>query len=368
MTAYEKFANDLSRGLNEAFGMSTTTLTPAQYAEGHIMLTETVYGGPAKATAMANAIKRCSEAVTSVRSVPFVMGDPAMYSFDIEFDRSIAESVYSDGKNTIASLEKDGKKYIVTDNGSATEVEDPDKYVDNLNKTTGSRFKKTEDFNISLQELIDLANTALDGTGVNVALDGSEIKVSGEEGLVKATQQFLPAPVDGFDGLEGGYDDESKTVVIVLDEFPDTRDRDAVQEYLNGAVNYILDNYCANPEKEWADDLEAAVADDTLAEKYAYMGEDFATDRKAQCALVKSVARTDYSEAYSLAVKFMGKKLAESLMPKYKPQVSEALETKKAAPRISEEMGILDNIHESMESKVPEQICDLDAILNRNRM
>lgn len=368
MTAYEKFANDLSRGLNEAFGMSTTTITPAQYEEGHIMLTETVYGGPAKATAMANAIKRCSEAVTSVRSVPFVMGDPAMYSFDIEFDRSIAESVYSDGKNTIASLEKDGKKYIVTDNGSATEVEDPDKYVDNLNKTTGSRFKKTEDFNISLQELIDLANTALDGTGVNIAFDGSEIKVSGEESLIKATQKFLPAPVDGFDGIEGGYDEESNSVILVLDEFPDIRDREAVQEYLDGAVNYILDNYCADPDKEWADDLDAAVADDALAEKYAYMGEDFAADRKTQCALVKSVAKTDYSEALSLATKFMGKKLAESLMPKYKPQVSEALADKKAAPRISEEMGILDNIHESMESKVPEQICDLDAILNRNRM
>ena len=141
-----------------------------------------------------------------------------------------------------------------------------------------------------------------------------------------------------------------------------------MQEYLDGAVNYILDNYCTDPDKEWADDLDAAVADDALAEKYAYTGEDFAADRKTQCALVKSVAKTDYSEALSLATKFMGKKLAESLMPKYKPQVSEALETKKAAPRISEEMGILDNIHESMESKVPEQICDLDAILNRNRM
>ena len=55
----------------------------------------------------------------------------------VKFDPAMCESIYSDGKTTMTAIEKDGKKYLVNNDGSATEVDDADKYVANLNKNYG---------------------------------------------------------------------------------------------------------------------------------------------------------------------------------------------------------------------------------------
>ena len=145
--AKSKFWADLSAGIKATFGHTLgESFHLNEYKRGRFTFTESVTGGPGTVTRLMDSLKASSPVIESVRMTPISNGYNATYNVSITFDPVKAESVYSDGKNKVTSYEKDGKTYVRDDEGNEFEVKpgtDPDKFMDNLNKSTGSKFKKT---------------------------------------------------------------------------------------------------------------------------------------------------------------------------------------------------------------------------------
>ena len=182
---------------------------------------------------------------------PISNGYNATYNVSVEFNPVKAESVYSDGKDNVKTFEKDGKTYVVGSDGNAIPVDDPDKFMDNVNKTTGSSYKKkSEDadqvdmdgFPIELDSVIALANEALDGTGVTIANEGGKLLVRGASELVKPTQEFVPEPYYGADSIDGGYDEETGDLALTIPEYPTEYEIEQLRSFLISAVNCIMDH------------------------------------------------------------------------------------------------------------------------------
>lgn len=137
------FWKDLSQGLKTAFKRTSVgeAMSRADFATGSYTVVDELIGG---SDAALDVIKGSSKAIESVVCSPLTRSACSKFcEVTVKFDPAMCESIYSDGKTTMTSIEKDGKKYVVNNDGSATEVDDADKYVANLNKTTGSGFKKT---------------------------------------------------------------------------------------------------------------------------------------------------------------------------------------------------------------------------------
>lgn len=319
-----KFGEALAEGVGSILGRASTGswLTMDQYRSGHVQITEALHGGPSAASYFAKQAEAISPAITGVQVTPVSLGNPATYSIGISFDAKKAEAMYSDGKDGFVSLEKDGKKYMVGGDGKAVEVEDPDKYIDNLNKTTGSRYQKqsegAEDILASLQALVDEANVALDGTGVEVSLGNGKISLNGDAALIKPTQKALPDPLFGLEDLEGGYNNSTGAVEVIIPAFTDERDVANLEDFLYKAVNIILDiiekgDY--TEEDEWKRLVRDARADSAYASRYSYMGESFVVGDKAESAkLVKSLMAVNFDEAKKAAKALMGEKIAEAVL------------------------------------------------------
>jgi len=137
------FWKDLSQGLKTAFKRTSVgeAMSRADFATGTYTVVDEIIGG---SDAALDVIKGSSKAIESVVCSPLTRSACSKFcEVTVKFDPAMCESIYSDGKTTMTSIEKDGKKYVVNNDGFATEVDDADKYVANLNKTTGSGFKKT---------------------------------------------------------------------------------------------------------------------------------------------------------------------------------------------------------------------------------
>lgn len=352
----QKFGEALANGINAILGrgQGRAWLTPSQYRRGYVQITESFAGGASAASIFAKKVEALSPAITRCSSNPISFGSDTVYSVGIEFDTSIAEALYSDGKNAVRTFEKDGKKYVVDDSGAAVEVTDPDKYVKTLNQSTGSNLRKVEDLDPleELKTLVDDAKLALEDIGVDVSLDGDKIVITGDAALVKPTQKALPDPFYGLEDLDGGYNAETGAVEVVIPKFADTRDVTNLRDFLIKAVNIILDIHdqgMYTPEDEWSQALDDADVDPVFASRYAYSGESFVGDDKAKGAvLIKSLAASDFNEAKKVADKLMGDKIAEALMIKIKPKVTESKEAETKKPIILDEESILlDSLHES---------------------
>lgn len=369
----QKFGEALAQGLGALLGRASNEswLTKAQCLAGHVSIAEALRGGPAAANIFAKQVEAISPAITSVQMQPMSMGEPATYSIGITFDPKAVEALYSDGKSAMASLEKDGKKYVIDKDGKAVPVEDPDKYINNLNKTTGSRYQKTEgaeDIRAELLKLVDEANVALDGTGVEVALNGDRIAITGDVALVKPTQGALPDPLFGLDDLEGGYNAEAGAVEVTIPKFADTRDIANLEDFLYKAVNIVLDAYesgACTPGDEWAQAYGAAEADPAYAARYAYAGESFVGSDKAKGAkLVKSLMAAErFDDAEKVAAQLMGKQVAESLV--VRPTARKVSESKQPIA-LDEEAALLDLAHESAVSALPHQDSCVEDLINPN--
>lgn len=357
----QKFSEALCQGVNKLLGKTSGSswLTPAQCRRGHVQFTESMRGGQRAADIFAKKVEELSPAVTHCGVMPLTYGSPATYSIGISFDPSIVEALYSDGANTVRTFEKGGKKYVLDDSGNAVEVEDPDKYVKNLNQSTGSNLQKkegAEDILADLRKEVEEANLALDGTGVEVALEGDKITLKGDAALVKPTQSALPDPVFGLEDLEGGYNKDAGAVEVIIPKFADTRDVTNLSDFLTRAVNIILDIFEKGdftPEDEWGHLLRDAEEDPVMASRYAYAGESFVGDDKAAGAkLIKSLMVTDFNEAKKVAVKLMGPKVAEALMVAPKIEESKKTETRKPI-MLDEETALLDSLHEAHVKGLP---------------
>lgn len=377
--AKSKFWADLSNGIKATFGHSIgEAFHINQYKSGRFSFTESVTGGAGAVTQLMDKIKASSPVIESVRMTPISNGYNATYNVSVEFDPVKAESVYSDGKNSVKSFEKDGKKYVVDGDGSAIEVDDPDKFMDALNKTTGSSFKKKEElenavdtdgFPIELDAVIALANDALEGTGVTIANEGGQLLVRGSAELVKPTQEFVPAPYYGADTIDGGYNDETGDLALNIPEYPTDYELEELRSFLVSAVNCIIDNALCKADTttceddEWCAAMEEAEPCESVASQYRFKGESFVgNDKKKVATLVKSLLQEDVNEAKKVATKYMGAEMAEGFTRKYAPE--KVVEKHQAV--ITDEMALLDRMHESAMSRAPEKTVEMDSIVAKN--
>lgn len=377
--AKTKFWADLSNGIKATFGHGIgEAFHIDQYKSGRFSFTESVTGGAGAVTQLMDKIKASSPVIESVRMTPISNGYNATYNVSVEFDPVKAESVYSDGKNSVKSFEKDGKKYVVDGDGSAIEVDDPDKFMDALNKTTGSSFKKKEElenavdtdgFPIELDAVIALANDALEGTGVTIANEGGQLLVRGSAELVKPTQEFVPAPYYGADTIDGGYNDETGDLALNIPEYPTDYELEELRSFLVSAVNCIIDNALCKADTttceddEWCAAMEEAEPCESVASQYRFKGESFVgNDKKKVATLVKSLLQEDVNEAKKVATKYMGAEMAEGFTRKYAPE--KVVEKHQAV--ITDEMALLDRMHESAMSRAPEKTVEMDSIVAKN--
>lgn len=376
--AKTKFWADLSNGIKTAFGHSLgEAFHISQYKSGRFSFTESVVGGAGTVTQLMDRIKESSPAIESVRMTPISNGYNATYNVSVEFDPVKAESVYSDGKNTVSSLEKDGKKYIVDNDGTAIEVSDPDKFIDNVNKTTGSSFKKREEledtvdedgFPIELDAVIALANDALEDTGVVISNEDGQLIVRGSAELVKPTQVYVPEPYYGADAITGGYNDETGDLALNIPEYPTEYELEELRSFLISAVNCIIDNALCKKadtceDDEWCAAMEEAEPCESVASQYRFKGESFVgNDKNKVAVLVKSLLQEDVDEAKKVATKFMGAEMAEGFTRKYAPE--KVIEKRLVA--VSDEMSLLDRMHESAMDRAPEKVVEMDSIVEKN--
>lgn len=478
--AKSKFWYDLSEGINATFGHKLgESFHIDQYKEGRFTFTESVTGGPGAVTLLMDKLKASSPVIESVRMTPISNGYNATYNVSVEFDPVKAESVYSDGKNNVKSFEKDGKKYMVDDEGNAIEVDDPDKFVDNLNKSTGSRYQKKSEgsdilgklkelesitdagelidaikalglteieygdsgqhggksyavfkgphgeyaeleynwkkldprrdslvpdevesynfyankqeyeddhgyspreskksesnldedgFPIDLDSVVALANEALDGTGASIAQEDGNLVIRGEADAIKPTQQYLPEPSYDMDSLEGGYDEETGDLSVAVPDYPSDIELEQLREFLINAVNYIIDNTLCKSDncsdEEWCEEMANAEPNEKYATQYSYKGDSFVGESKHKVAvLVKSLlneGRVD--EAKQVATKHMGAEMAEGFARKY---AVEKVEEKHSAV-ITDEMAVLDRLHETAMERSPEKIVEMDSLVAKN--
>lgn len=337
-SAKSKLWQDIASGMQKAFRCNVgEAFHIDQYKTGHVRFTETLPGNSVAANTAMKALESASPAITKVYMSPMARGSRMLYAIDVEFDPCIAESYYSDGKNAIATLEKDGKKYVVQNDGTATEVDDPDKYVDNLNKTTGSRYKKeavSEDVELGLDEVVALANDALDGTGVTITNEGDRIVMRGDENLIKPTQEYLPEITYAPDSIGGGYCADTGDLTLDIPEFADESDIGTLRDFIVAAVNCIVDAVEKDKDaesKEWVAAYNAAEPKDSYAEKYAFKGESFVDGSKSKvCILVKSLMKESMDDARKVAVKYMGEAIASRLLPSVDDEWVEAFRTAEA--------------------------------------
>lgn len=142
--AKSKFWYDLSEGIKATFGHALgESFHIDQFKTGRFTFTESVTGGPGAVTLLMDKLKASSPVIESVRMTPISNGYNATYNVSVEFDPVKAESVYSDGKDDIRTIEKNGKTYIVDPDGTAHPIEGSgDEFVNNFNKSTGSRYQK----------------------------------------------------------------------------------------------------------------------------------------------------------------------------------------------------------------------------------
>lgn len=373
--AKSKFWADLSKGMKTAFNNNIgEAFHIDQFKSGRVTFTESVVGGPGAVTQIMDQVKACSPAIKSVHMTPISNGYNATYNISVDFDPMKAESVYSDGKTALASINTNGKNYIVHNDGSATEVDDADKYVANLNKTTGSKFKKEEELvdddgmPLTLEAVVDLANQAISGTGATISMEDGKIVLHGEKDIIKPTQEYLPTPYYGSDLIEGGYNEGTGDMEVCIPEYISECELEQLRSFLIGAVNCIIDYVetsadDACEDDEWVDAMAEAEPDDSYATQYAYKGESFVGGDKKQVAiLVKSLMQEDMEEAVKVATKFMSNELAEGFCRKYAPEkVAEKREV-----IVMDDMALLDSIHESVTSRVPDQCATMDSLIEKN--
>lgn len=158
--AKSKFWYDLSEGIKATFGHALgESFHIDQFKTGRFTFTESVTGGPGAVTLLMDKLKASSPVIESVRMTPISNGYNATYNVSVEFDPVKAESVYSDGKDDIRTIEKNGKTYIVDPDGTAHPIEGSgDEFVNNFNKSTGSRYQKKSEGSDIYGKLNDLSS------------------------------------------------------------------------------------------------------------------------------------------------------------------------------------------------------------------
>lgn len=343
--------NELSQkiceGISAVFGRTTQNpenwLYEQDYVRGHVSITEHALN-PRDAMGLC---KRLEEAIGHGVSVSSTTRSAESYVFTIAFASAKDEGKYTDGKNTLVSGEKGGKKFV-TDGKDVIPTEDPDKLVDDINKATGSRFRKAEEL---IDERIKEATLALEGTGYTVAREDRLIRVTGPK--TRTLESICAVIPEGDEYYGSGFESgATDSVVVVLPD--EILGEEELLAFIDQAVASILDAE-EEPEPksddEWAADIAAAVPDDRMARRMSFLKNSdglslaLSDEKFAQAvASVRDVYGNDKAEAV-LTLR-LGAKRARNIIEALGAPKTPAEKQANVAPNAFE--SLLDKVHQDV--------------------
>lgn len=312
-----ELSQKICEGISAVFGRNVQNpenwLYEQDYARGHVSITESAMSAR-DATCIC---KRLEEAIGHGVHVTSTMRASEAYSFTILFGDAKNESKYSDGKKTLATIEQDGKTVITDGTPEGTlAVADPDKFVNGLNKVTGSRFRKTEEI---ICDRVKEANLALTGTGASMTYDNNAIRVHGvKDHAIAPICSFIPEGDEYFgSGIESG---EQDCIILVI-----PAEVLGVEEILNFIDNAAASLVDASEEPEpktdaeWSDAISAAEPDPAMARRFSFLKDSdglslaLSDEKFAQAvASVRDVYGNDKAEAV-LTLR-LGARMARSIV------------------------------------------------------
>ena len=261
----------ICEAISAVFGRTTQNpenwLYEQDYVRGHVSFTESAASSRC-ATALCIRLEEMLGPGVKVSSTTRAAD---AYTFTIDFEGAKNESKYTDGNKTITSGEHNGKKFITdgTPNGTLA-VEDPDKFVDGLNKATGSHFRKAEEL---LDERTEQANLALDGTGYTIKREDNCLRVTGPKPEALAPLcHFIPEGDEYYGSGIETCPDGSECVVLVIP--PEIFGVEELLAFIDKAAGSLMDS-AEQPEPktdaEWCDAINAAEPDPAMARRFNFL-------------------------------------------------------------------------------------------------
>lgn len=264
-----ELSQKICEGIATVFGRTLQNpenwLYEQDYARGYVSVTESAMS----ARDATGICVRLEESIGHGVKVSATNRSAESYVFTITFENAKNEGKYTDGSKTLMSGEQNGKKYITDGTPEGTlQVEDPDKFIDGLNKVTGTRFRKAEDL---LEERVNEANLALEGTGYSIAYEGKLIRVTGPKAEALAPLcGFIPEGDEYYgSGIECG---EHDCVIVVIP--PEIFGVEELLSFIDKAASSLLDA-SEQPEPktdaEWCDAISAAEPDPAMARRFSFL-------------------------------------------------------------------------------------------------
>ena len=319
-----ELSQKICEGITAVFGRAQQNpenwLYEQDYARGHVSVTE---HAPSARDAM-GICKRLEESIGCGVKVTSTNRSFESYVFTIDFEGAKNESKYSDGKKTLASIEQDGKTVITDGTPEGTlAVADPDKFVDGLNKVTGSRFRKVEEI---LDDRIQEASLALEGTGYTISRDEKAIRVKGPKSeVLSPICTFIPEGDEYFgSGFESDGAGNDAVIVVIPSEILGVEE---LLAFIDQAANSIVDNADMPDPKtddEWSTAISAAEPDDHMARRFSFLKNTdglslaLSDEKFAQAvASVRDVYGNDKAEA--VLTMRLGARMARSIIERLGP-------------------------------------------------
>lgn len=266
-----KMSQKICEAISAVFGRTTRNpenwLYEQDYARGHVSFTES-------ATSSRCATARCirlEEMLGPGVKVSSTTRAADAYTFTIDFEGAKNESKYTDGRNTLTSGEHNGKKFVTDGTPDGTlAVEDPDKFIDGLNKATGSRFRKAEEL---LDERAVQANLALDGTGYMIKREDTCLRVTGPKAEALAPLcNFIPEGDEYYgSGIETCPDGSECLVLVIPPEIFGVEELLAFIDKAAGSLMASAEQPEPKTDDEWCDAINAAEPDPAMARRFNFV-------------------------------------------------------------------------------------------------
>lgn len=295
-----ELSQKICEGIALVFGRCTQNpenwLYEQDYVRGHVSVTERALS-PRDATRLCDCLQ---EAIGCGVKVSSVLRADESYIFTIDFESAKNETKYTDGKDTLVSGEKDGKKFV-TDGKDVIPTSDPDGLIDGINKVTGSRFRKAEEL---IDERIQEASLALDGTGYAIERNEHGIRISGPKSETLSPICSLIPEGDEYYG--SGFDGDNAIILILPDEIFGVEE---LLSFIDKAAASILkakDEPDPWTEDEWGEAISGAVPDPSMARRLSFT--------KDSDGLALALSDEKFAQAVASVRDIYGNDKAEALM------------------------------------------------------
>lgn len=300
-----EMSQKICEAVSAVFGRSVQNpaawLYEQDYARGRVTITESAASSRC-ATAMCMRLEEMLGPGVKVSSTTRAADS---YSFTIDFEGAKSESKYTDGRTTITSGEHNGKKYVTDGTPDGTlAVDDPDKFIDGLNKATGSRFRKAEEL---IDERTTQANLALEGTGYAIKREEKCLRVTGPKAEALAPLCNLIPEGDEYygSGVDVGDDGHECLILVMPAEIFGVEE---LLSFIDKATVSLLDaSEQPDPKTvdDWCADISAAEPDHALARRFSFSkeaGDQALTFSEAKFAQAVASVRDVYGNAKAEAL------------------------------------------------------------------